>query len=584
MPSRKLHKTALLSMGAISVASSGQLIQTPAADQAPNPPLQLLDLIHPGARERTQAHLAALRTGQPMPALLGVPLNVPEAQMQWVDLDLRTGDSLHSLAGECRDATTRILEERFQQIAWPSLDLLPSCSVITTAGPAHIILYCNRAFQDITGYAPEEAMGRTFSFLQGKQRDKKSLDGMRRALAKGRGIALVLRNYRKSGQGFWSHIKITPIRDPETEWVTHFWSVQTDVTKQREQMAALSLQSKQLQELFKDSPLGLVSFDQDGRASLVNPAFTRLIPVPVRGLNRAAVLAALAPLRKADETDTIFTGAASGVCHLEIPGRPPRVIQLSTGSHGNSSTFDMLLLRDVTTEKALSALQTQFLSGAAHELRAPLASIRGFSELMLLRESLTADQLTMMEIIMRQSTHMSHLLNDLLDLTRLEAQTAGAQVLAPVKLRGIVQSVVDEQSVLSSKHQIQIQAPDEAIWVMADAAKLHQIVTNLISNAIKYSPDGGAVSLRLLRKPETGQAGLAVRDSGIGMTAETLSKLFQRFFRAAPSGSIGGTGLGLCIVKELVEGAGGSIQVQSQAGQGSEFTVWLSATTELQQA
>ncbi|OYU27348.1 MAG: hypothetical protein CFE41_11055 [Burkholderiales bacterium PBB2] len=548
------------------------------------PSTELSARVHPAARSRLAAYLQAQREQPQAEAwLLGLPLNVEPEQMAWVDVRLHWQAEASGGAGsgvwhgECRDATQALLDQRLAALGLSVLDLMPSAAVITEARADRPIVYANPAFVALTGYAREEILGRSCAFLQGQEREQPALPALRRALAQGEAFEGVLHNFRKNGQPFWNHLRITALRDPETGWVTHFWSVQTDVTEKRERIAALSVLSLELESLFQDTPVGLVSFDRQGRANLVNAATAHLTGLALQGLDRMQVIAALAPWRLNDEADSIFTGASGGVCHIRVPGGRPRILELSTGTHGSSGTFDILVIRDVTAERTVSQMKTQFLSSAAHELRAPLASIQGFSELMQMRGGLSEDQASMMETIQRQSKRMTALLNDLLDLTRIEAQLPGQMDLREVDLLAVAQCAVDDQAVLSERHPLLLQAELRDWLVQADEVKLEQVLVNLLSNARKYSPQGGTIELSLLRRPERGQLGLAVRDHGMGMSPDTLSKLFTRFFRAHPNGEVGGTGLGLCIVQELVERMQGCIEVQSELGQGSVFTVWLPA-------
>ncbi|UXH76775.1 PAS domain-containing sensor histidine kinase [Roseateles amylovorans] len=549
-----------------------------ATEDVPGP---LADCIHPSARATLSDWLAQRRAGTAAPELRGLPLNVDPARMAWVDLtlqpELAPSGPTGRLLGECQDATSRVLAERFDQLYWPALELLPSASVITEAHSPHRVVYANPAFEVLTGYAKHEMCGQSCTLLQGEERDQPVLPGLREALRAGLPYEGVLHNYRKDGTAFWNHLRIAAIRDPATGWITHFWSVQTDVTLKRERMEALSQLSQELKSLFQDTPVGLVSFDPQGLANLVNPACADLTSLTLEGMDRATVLASLAPWRLKEEDNTIFTGAAAGVCHIRVPGVRPRILELSTGTHGKSGTFDILVIRDVTAEHTVSQMKTEFLSSAAHELRAPLASIQGFAELMQMRGHLSPAQLSMMETIVRQSRRMTDLLNDLLDLTRIEAQLPGQMDIGEVDLLGVAQCAVDDQSVLSERHRFVIQA-DLCDWlVYADEVKLEQVLVNLLSNARKYSPQGGDIEVGLTRDIERGRIGLSVRDRGIGMTPEAIGHLFTRFFRVHPNGEVGGTGLGLCIVHELVERMQGQIDIESEPGKGSVFTVWLPA-------
>ena len=165
------------------------------------------------------------------------------------------------------------------------------------------------------------------------------------------------------------------------------------------------------------------------------------------------------------------------------------------------------------------------------------------------------------------------LLNDLLDLSQMDTVGAHAFPLGPVDLGEVMQRAVQVVLVPGGGREIRVTAPPAATWVRGHGAKLEQVLINLLSNALKYSPDGGPVTLAAA---STAQGiAVAVTDQGLGLTEDQQAKLFTRFFRADPSGPIPGTGLGLVIVKELVERMGGRVEVRSRPGEGSTFTVHL---------
>jgi len=237
-------------------------------------------------------------------------------------------------------------------------------------------------------------------------------------------------------------------------------------------------------------------------------------------------------------------------------------------------------VRDVTERKALDRLKDELVSTVSHELRTPLASIRGFVELLLMRDYPPEERREFLEIVEQEIHRLGKLIDDFLDLQRLEARGAVKYDFQPLDLRELLEHALALLGAASERHTLSAQLPSEPLRVRADRDRLAQAVLNLLSNAVKYSPDGGEVRLSAGR--EGGRAVVRVSDQGIGMTPETLGKLFTKFYRAEGHAArgIGGTGLGLALVREIATAHGGDVSARSELGRGSEFTLALPLAEE----
>jgi signal transduction histidine kinase len=245
---------------------------------------------------------------------------------------------------------------------------------------------------------------------------------------------------------------------------------------------------------------------------------------------------------------------------------------------GNTETVSKILyFRDVTREKELERMKSEFLSTAAHELRTPMASIYGFAEVLLGEEFDVDTRRELLTIIYTQSELMSSILNELLDLARIEARRGKDFVIEEVNLLEVAASTVAGFKVPDQREPPQSVVPVTAFFVNADRSKLRQALSNLISNAYKYSPNGGSVTIRYRKDMESKppMIGIEVQDEGIGMTPEQVLRVCERFYRADTSGKIPGTGLGMSIVKEIVEFLHGRIDIKSALHQGTTVTIWL---------
>lgn len=219
----------------------------------------------------------------------------------------------------------------------------------------------------------------------------------------------------------------------------------------------------------------------------------------------------------------------------------------------------------------------EFLATLAHELRNPLAPMRNVLEAMK-RQSLDAHlQTWSLEVLDRQITHMTHLVDDLMEVSRISEGRLELRR-APTDLVTILRSALDDVSpmLIAASHTLEVDVPKEAVTVHADATRLNQVFTNLLTNAIKYTPTGGVISV--LARVQGGEVVVSVRDTGIGIPKESLSSVFEMFSQLSPAleRSQGGLGIGLALVRGLVTLHSGTITVSSDgANRGSEFTVRL---------
>jgi signal transduction histidine kinase len=253
-----------------------------------------------------------------------------------------------------------------------------------------------------------------------------------------------------------------------------------------------------------------------------------------------------------------------------------------------------VFLRDVTEERergeALQRLandladanrrQSEFLATLAHELRNPLAPVRAGLDLLRIgadKPGLLAKVRPMME---RQVNHLVHLVDDLLDLARISSGKVELKM-AEVALKDVLQRAVEMTlpGIEARRHAFRIDIADEGMVVHADATRLAQVLGNLLSNAAKYTMEGGSIVLEARREPERGgRARIAVRDSGIGIPAESLPNIFDMFTQVGrhPEQEYGGLGIGLHLVKQMTELHGGSVRAESAGlGQGSAFVIEL---------
>ncbi len=237
----------------------------------------------------------------------------------------------------------------------------------------------------------------------------------------------------------------------------------------------------------------------------------------------------------------------------------------------------VIIYRDVTQYKELDRIKSEFLSTAAHELRSPLTSLLGFSELLLLRKDLSDEErIRFLKYINDHAMHLKQLVDDLLDISRIESGVSFVVKLEPLELYPLFEQEVRSWQESHPDHTYQLYDGHDWPQVHADKDRIRQVMRNLLSNATKYSPAGGTITVSAT--PVGGYIEIRIADEGIGMTEEELTHIFEKFWRAnASSTAVEGTGLGLVIVKHIVEQHGGQVWVESIRGRGTvvHFTLPL---------
>lgn len=241
------------------------------------------------------------------------------------------------------------------------------------------------------------------------------------------------------------------------------------------------------------------------------------------------------------------------------------------------------VFQDISAIKDLEQQKDAFLAAISHDLKSPLTSIKGTAQILQRRVARSSGPdaerlLEGLRTIDATTTRIAAMLNELLDITRLEMGRPLDLDRQPVDLVLLARQAVDEQQQTTERHRIAIESSVESLVAPSDPERIARVLGNLLANAIKYSPDGGTVTV-LLDLEEAGEGSMAVlrvHDDGMGIPAADLPHVFDRFYRGSNvAGRIGGSGIGLAGVRQIIESHGGSISVQSEEGQGSTFIVRL---------
>lgn len=326
---------------------------------------------------------------------------------------------------------------------------------------------------------------------------------------------------------------------------------------------------------------GVMLVDSDGRILLVNQALMRLLDLtrdPV-GMTPSEMV------RNHDLQEAVgavLAGEAYQAREIRTLGANPRHLEVHVARLAGDSPQAggaVAVFHDISERKRVEKMRRDFVANVSHELRTPLTAIRGSAET-LLDGALESPQYArrFVEMIERHTQRLQRLVGDLLELARLESGQAPPQK-ETVEAAELADAVLATFSDLAVGKGLELtrSLPREGLKLWGDRRQLEQAVMNLVDNAVKYTPPGGKVGLSF----RTGEGGsvIAVSDTGPGIAAEHLPRLFERFYRVDKDRSreMGGTGLGLAIVKHIIQAHGGALEVDSQPGRGSEFRLILPA-------
>ncbi|MFA7664540.1 MAG: phosphate regulon sensor histidine kinase PhoR [Burkholderiaceae bacterium] len=271
----------------------------------------------------------------------------------------------------------------------------------------------------------------------------------------------------------------------------------------------------------------------------------------------------------------LATGETPAAVRLTLPTRRERMYELSI--RGTPPGQRLLITRDITEQARLDAMRSDFVANVSHEIRTPLTVISGFAETLLSLDLDETERQQSLESILRQSQTMQRLVEDLLTLSTLEA-SIDRPTDTQLDLHAMLENLLEEARVLSAgQHAFDIQL-DGPRFVLGLASELESAARNLLSNAVRYTPAGGRISVHWAVR-DGGQGWISVIDTGIGIAREFLPRLTERFYRVdrGRSRQTGGTGLGLAIAKRIMLRHQGSLSITSEPGQGSTFTLQLPA-------
>jgi PAS domain S-box-containing protein len=494
------------------------------------------------------------------------------------------------------------------QLLKPAIEQSNESIIITTAQlddpPGPQIVYVNPTFTKMTGYAPEEAIGKTLHILQGPMTDRSMISQLCKDCMTGRVFYGETVNYRKDHSEIYLEWHAGPVRDERGD-VTHFATALRDVTERWRAEEELRRSEAQLRAILDQSLTAVFVKDLDGHFLRINhrcEVLFGMTEAEVKGktnyyvhtkevadvlrANDKAVIAANTPLQFEERVDAV--DGPRDFISVKFPlrdesGRPYAICGIATDiterKQAEAEREELLAREQEAREAAenLARAKDEFLALVSHELRSPLNAILGNAAL-LRYGGLDAQKVKQAaEVIERSGRAQAQLIDDLLDTARIISGKLRLD-LGPVDPVFVIEQAVQTVRPAADAKTISIETnlPPDIGQITGDSTRLQQVIWNLLSNAVKFTPQGGRVDVRLERIDPN--IYITVSDTGKGISQDFLPYVFDRFRQAdaSISNKYGGLGLGLSLVKYLVEMHGGTIDAASEGeGQGSTFNVTL---------
>ncbi|MGB5419949.1 PAS domain S-box protein [Algibacter sp.] len=508
-----------------------------------------------------------------------------------------------------RDVSEKKETERTLMLRTQALQSSKNGVIITDAlKKDNPVIYFNSAFQHLTGYSEAEILNHNCRFLQGKDKHQKPLKKLREAIKNGESCQATMRNYKKDGTMFWNDLYIFPITNSAGK-VTNFIGIQNDVTlrkiseEERNHLATIFNESLNEIYVFDVKTLKFINVNHGAQKNIgyTLEALKGMTPLDIKpDKNRAEFRKIIDVLLKSNVEKVEFE-----TVHQRKDGSTyPVEVHLQLSNLGEKKVFVAIILditerKNYTTqlenkveertqqlkkalgkEKELNELKTKFLSLVSHEFKTPLSGILTSSQL-LSKYQLTEHQEKRdkhIKTISDKVHFLNNILNDFFSIENLETGKVNYKF-THFKLSKVVNEVVYNANMLLKEGQ-QINYPEniDDLSLYQDEKTIQIIFSNLLYNAIKYSPERTVIDLQI--KQDNTNTTVKIKDRGIGIPEKDQKSIFERYFRAENVINTQGTGIGLNIAKNHLENLGGSIWFESEEHVGTTFEITIPNTAK----
>lgn len=483
-----------------------------------------------------------------------------------------------------------------------ALDASISGIILTDNGqPDNPIVYCNAAFEKMTGYSRKEIIGHNCRFLQKEDRSQKERAMLREAVAKGKPCVVEIRNYQKDGTLFWNELYMSPVFDDNGR-VVYFIGVQNDITRRKKAELELiyyqeemELKVKERTTLLKESQEYLASIIHTLRESLivldphlrvldVNEHFLKTFKVS-RQETKGKILYELGNgqwnIQRLKELLENILPSNNPVEEFEVEHEFPYIGKklMLLNAHrieleGQFKDQILIAIEDITERRQIERRKDDFLSIASHELRTPLTTIKGYVQIMsrIMPEGASDKFKTAIDKTALHVDRLNNLIAELLDVSRI--QTGNIELhKKPFDFDRMIAETVENIQAASKNHTIVVKGQSSSLY-NGDESHIIQVVNNLLSNAIKYSPDQQEITVYVSRVSD--YIKVSVADKGMGISSEEQVRIFDRFYRVSDiQQRFPGMGIGLYICDQIIKNHGGTLWVESEKGKGATFSFTL---------
>ncbi len=342
----------------------------------------------------------------------------------------------------------------------------------------------------------------------------------------------------------------------------------------KQTLEAVESERDKLGALFSHMTDGVMAFTRSGDLIQINPAALRLLHIAAQSEpSYAEVLGKIVPLREAlsiKQSGYLERDFSTGELNLKL--------FIAPFGQDDAEGGVISVIHDNTEQHKLEKTRREFVANVSHELRTPITNIKSYAETLLdSGEDIPQDmEQSFLRVIISESDRMTRIVKDLLTLSRFDYGSMDWRF-EPFDFRTVLQGIFEAMYLDASKrgHQMSLEFQDQVGCIVGDKERIEQVIVNIVSNAVKYTPEGGEIDI--LAGASRGGVWVEVQDTGIGIPKEDMSRLFERFYRVdkARSRESGGTGLGLSIAREIITRHGGTINVRSVENKGTCVRIWL---------
>lgn len=460
------------------------------------------------------------------------------------------------------------------------------------------IIYTNQAFLDLTGYKKSEVIGHNCRFLQGPDTDQKTVRKLRTAVAKKQHVRVQIYNYRKNGEPFWNDFIMSPVKNKKGI-VTHFIGLQIDDTERIEREKALRKSEEMLLKILErqsimlqatkigiwycDLPFNNLVWDNKVKEDFWLPPdeqvtmnmFYKQIHPDDREKTKHSIEKSIKNNTLYDVEYRTVNQKTQQFKWIRSVGRP------SYDTKNRPIRFDGISI-EVTDKKTLEQQKDIFIAIASHELKTPVTSIKLYTQFLDMRLKKIKDVVLseLMKKLDAQLNKLVNLIDDLLDVTKIENGKLQFRK-EMFDFNVLVREIIEATQQTTDTYTIEQRFSTTSI-VYGDRNRVGQVITNFISNAIKYSPNNKKIVVTTCKDEQ--KVTLLVQDFGIGISKKKQERVFERFYRVNESEhqrNYSGLGLGLYISSEIIKKQGGTVWVTSKIGKGSTFGFSLLVKPEI---